>query len=50
MLQKKNNLSLDQARDALMRSAQNDQHTGDALWTPGYGYGKVNAQAALSRI
>ena len=50
MLQKKNGLTTDQAREILKNTARHDGHTGGALWTPAYGYGKVDARAALASL
>lgn len=47
MLQKKPNLTTAQCRQILSASAAKDAHTGMAQWTPSYGYGKINAVAAL---
>jgi hypothetical protein len=42
--------ALDQAREILAQTARHDAHTGEALWTPAYGAGKVNAREALSKL
>lgn len=50
MLQKRPGLSLNEARRILSETVKRDAHTGPALWNPAYGYGKVDARAALARL
>lgn len=50
MLQKKPGLSPSQILDLFNQQARRDQQTGPALWTPTYGYGKLEIPALLSAI
>jgi subtilisin family serine protease len=50
MLQKKPSLTPNQILDLFNQNARRDQQTGPALWTPTYGYGKLDISALLSEI
>ena len=50
MLQKKPSLTPSQILDLFNQNAKRDRQTGPALWTPTYGYGKLDIQALLSNI
>jgi hypothetical protein len=50
MLQKKNNLAWQTARDILIKTARRDAHTTEAEWSPAYGHGKLDARAALAKL
>jgi subtilisin family serine protease len=50
MLQKKPSLTPSQILDFFNQNARRDQQTGPALWTPTYGYGKLDILALLSKI
>lgn len=50
MLQKKPSLTPSQILDLFNQNARRDQQTGPALWTPTYGYGKLDIPALLSKI
>lgn len=50
MLQKKPGLTPSQILDLFNQNARRDQQTGPALWTPTYGYGKLDIPALLSKI
>jgi subtilisin family serine protease len=50
MLQKKPSLTPSQILDLFNQNAQRDRQTGPALWTPTYGYGKLDIPALLSKV
>ncbi len=50
MLEKDPTLTPNRIKDILKETAKKDDHTQDTPWTPGYGYGKLNIVAALSKI
>lgn len=50
MLQKKPSLTPSQILDLFNQNARRDLQTGPALWTPTYGYGKLDVPALLSQI
>ena len=50
LLQRKPNLAFEQVREILIKSARHDQYTGEGLWSPAYGHGKVHIQEALRLI
>ncbi|MEM7227109.1 MAG: S8 family serine peptidase [Pseudomonadota bacterium] len=49
MLQKKPGLTPDQVRQIISDTAVKDRHTGVTQWTLSYGYGKIDASAAVVR-
>jgi subtilisin family serine protease len=50
MLQKKPNLTPSKILDLFNQNARRDQQTGPALWTPTYGYGKIDVPSLLSKV
>ncbi len=50
MLQKKPSLTSSQILDLINQNARRDQQTGPAIWTPIYGYGKLDIPALLSQV
>jgi subtilisin family serine protease len=50
LLQKNNQLKVEDIRRILGATARRDAHTGPANWDPAYGLGKIDVQAALAEI
>lgn len=49
MLEKRADLTTQQCRQILSDTGVKDTHTGASRWTPAYGYGKIDAVAALNQ-
>ncbi len=50
LLQRKPNLTVEQIRTLMGKTARRDAHTGPGQWNPSYGFGKIDVAEAVNQI